>query len=179
MIKLELMERDDLIKVVQWNENKSADDLLQWAGPVYSYPLTLAQVENFYLNEVKKENSNIYAYKILLTETGAAIGTIEIRITDEENKIGKVGRFLIGEESIRGKGIGTKVLREVVRMGFEEFKLNKITLGVFDFNEGAIKCYEKVGFKKVKFIENARKSSNSYWNLFEMAILKDEWPSIN
>ena len=175
MIKLSLMEKEDLIKIIEWNANKSADDLLQWAGPVFSYPLTLGQVENYYLNEAKRENSNVSIYKILLMETDEIIGTIEVRITDEEQKIGKVCRFLIGSEDIRGKGIGTEVLKEAVRICFEELKFEKITLGVFDFNESAIRCYEKVGFVKVKFTENARKSSNGYWNLYEMAISKEEW----
>ena len=175
MIKLSLIEKEDLIKIVEWNANKSADDLLQWAGPVFSYPLTLGQVENYYLNEAKRENPNVLIYKIILTETEEIIGTIEVRDIDEEKKIGRVGRFLIGSEDIRGKGIGTKALKEAVRIGFEDLKFNKITLGVFDFNESAIRCYEKVGFVKVKFTKNARKSSNGYWNLYEMAISKEEW----
>jgi len=175
MIKLNLMEKEDLIKIVQWNANKSADDLLQWAGPVYSYPLTLGQVENYFLNEAKRENCNVLIYKIILTETDEIIGTIEVRAIDEEKKIGRVGRFLIGSEDIRGKGIGTKALKEAVRICFEELKFEKVTLGVFEFNQSAIRCYEKVGFVKVKFTENARKSSNGYWNLYEMAISKEEW----
>ena len=174
MIKLSLIEKEDLIKIVQWNAGKTADYLLQWAGPVFSYPLTLGQVENYYLNEAKRENPNVLIYKIILTETEEIIGTIEVRDIDEEKKIGRVGRFLIGSEDIRGKGIGTKALKEAVRIGFEDLKFNKITLGVFDFNESAIRCYEKVGFVKVKFTKNARKSSNGYWNLYEMAISKEE-----
>lgn len=170
-----MLQKEDLKKIIEWNENKSADYLLQWAGPMYNYPLSLGQVENYFLNEVKKENSNIFIYKILLTSTGEIIGTIELRQIDEDKKIGKVCRFLIGEENVRGKGIGTEVLREILRIGFEDLKFKKIILGVFDFNKNAIKCYENVGFIKVKFIKNARKSSNGYWNLYEMAVSKDEW----
>lgn len=170
-----MLQKEDLKKIIEWNENKSADYLLQWAGLMYNYPLSLGQVENYFLNEVKKENSNIFIYKILLISTGEIIGTIELRQIDEDKKIGKVCRFLIGEENVRGKGIGTEVLKEILRIGFEDLKFEKITLGVFDFNKNAIKCYENVGFIKVKFIKNARKSSNGYWNLYEMAVSKDEW----
>ncbi|MCQ1529922.1 GNAT family N-acetyltransferase [Lutispora saccharofermentans] len=175
MIKLDLFEKEDLKRIIEWNANKSADDLLQWAGPMYNYPLTLVQVENYFLNEVEKDNSNIFVYKIQLINTGEIIGTIELREVDENNKIGKICRFLIGEENIRGRGVGTEVLKEILRIGFEDLKFEKITLGVFDFNQSAIKCYENAGFTKVKFTENARKSSNGYWNLYEMIISKDEW----
>ena len=179
MIRLDFLEREDLDKIIEWNVGKSADYLLQWAGPMYNYPLTLKQLEEYFLKDVKKDDSNIFAYKILLTETGEIIGTIELREIDRENRIGKVGRFLIGIENIRGRGIGVRVLKEIMRIGFEDLKFEKITLGVFDFNHSAIKCYENAGFKKEKYIENARKSSAGYWNLYEMSILKKQWQMQN
>ncbi|WP_435789844.1 GNAT family N-acetyltransferase [Clostridium sp.] len=179
MIKLDLLEKEDLKKIVEWNVNKSADDLLQWAGPMYNYPLTLAQVENYFFNEVKKDNSNIFVYKIRLINTGQIIGTVELREIDTNNKIGKICRFLIAERNNRGKGIGTKVLVEAIRIGFEDIKFQKITLGVFDFNHSAIKCYENVGFTKEKFLENVRKSSIGYWNIYEMGISKVKWEMKN
>lgn len=175
MINLEYLEKEDLKIVVEWNANKSADYLLQWAGPMYSYPLTLTQVEDYFFNNVKKDNSNIFAYKIKWVDTDEIIGIIELREIDESNKIGKICRFLIGEEIFRGKGIGTKVLKEVLRIGFKDLKFEKITLAVFDFNHSAIKSYENVGFVKERFCEKVRKSSTGYWNLYEMAISKIQW----
>lgn len=54
-------------------------------------------------------------------------------------------------------------------------KFEKVTLGVFDFNENAIKCYESSGVKKERLIENAKKCAAGYWNLYEMAISKIDW----
>ena len=173
-MKLELMNREDFYKIVEWNKDKSADFLLQWAGPSYTYPITIAQIEDYYFNEVQKEDSNIFIYKII-GDGDEIIATVGIREADKVNKVGRVCRFLIGEEEVRGKGIGAKALNEVLRIGFEEMGYEKITLGVFDFNIGAIKCYEKVGFKKEKLIENSRKASNGYWSLYDMGILKEEW----
>lgn len=179
MIKLHLLEIEDLNKIVKWNEGKSSDYLLQWAGPMFTWPLTIDQMKTYYLNEVKKEIPDIFVYKIVIGITKEIIGTIEIRINDKENKIGRICRFLIGDESTRGRGIGTQVLKEAIRIGFEEYHFEKITLGVFDFNYGAIKCYENVGFIKDKLLENVRKSSTGYWNLWEMFISKSRWEEIN
>lgn len=175
MIKLGVMKKEDLKKIVEWNVNRSADDLLQWAGPMYTYPLTISQVENYFINEVKNDNYNISVYKIQLINTDQIIGTIELRETDKNNKVGRICRFLIGEIDDRGKGIGTKILKEVLRIGFEQMKFEKITLGVFDFNQSAIKCYENTGFIKEKLLRDSRKSSVGYWNLYEMSISKAEW----
>jgi len=175
MIKLNYLEKEDLSKIVEWNANKSADFLLQWAGPAYSYPLTLKQVEDYYLNNVTMNNSRIYLYKIILMETNEMIGSLELRENEADNKSALVCRFLIGEENLRGKGIGADVLKEVLRIGFEDFKFEKVGLRVFDFNHSAIKCYENVGFVKEKLIENARKATTGYWSLYEMSISKQAY----
>lgn len=175
MLNLNLLERTDLNKIVEWNINKGSDFLLQWSG-IYNYPLTLEQIEN-YLDNINKENSNINIYKIHIN-TGEIIGTIELREIDKNNKIGRVSRFLIGDEKYRGRGIGREVLKEIIRIGFKDLSFNKITLGVFDSNHAAIKCYEHVGFKKVAFLKNARKLSYGYCSIYEMAISKKEWQII-
>lgn len=84
-------------------------------------------------------------------------------------------RFLIGEEKFRSKGIGAQALKELLRIGFKDLNFKKITLGVYDFNHSAIKCYEKAGFVKEKLLENATKVAIGYWNSYEMAISKGEW----
>jgi RimJ/RimL family protein N-acetyltransferase len=175
MIRLELLEKEDLNKILEWNNGKSSDFLLQWAGPLYQFPLTINQLEDYYINDVKKVDSSVFVYKIVLTGTDEIIGTVELREIDKEKRVGRVCRFLIGDDSARGKGVGTIALKEILKIGFVDLNFDKITLAVFDFNEGAIKCYQKTGFKKVKFIENARKAIEGYWNLYEMAVSKAEW----
>lgn len=175
MIKLKYLEKKDFKKIVEWNNNKSAEYLLQWSGPMYKHPLTEEQIEEFFLREVQKDNSNVFVYKIILVESNEIIGTVELREIDKDNKVGCVCRFLIGEENIRGRGIGKLVLEKILKIGFEELKFEKIMLRVFDFNHRAIKCYENAGFEKEKFLENARKSENGYWNLYEMGVLREKW----
>lgn len=175
MIRLESFETSDIDKVIEWNKDKTADFLLQWSGPAYNYPLTREQLEKNMKDEAGKENPKLHIYKAVLEETGDMIGTVELRERDKENRTGRVGRFLIGDKKLRGKGIGRLVLHKVLNIGFNELGFEKITLGVFDFNQGAIKCYEAVGFVKCELKENYRKSENGYWNLYEMAVTRDEW----
>jgi len=179
MIRLELIKKEDLYKIVEWNRNKSANDLLQWAGPLYEYPLTLSQVEKYFLDEKNKEVVDTYIYKIVTISTEEIIGTVELREIDRENKIARVCRFLIGEEKERGRGIGALALKEILRSGFEDMGFEKITLGVFDFNKGAVRCYEKVCFVIEKLLKDVRKAKDGYWSLYEMSILKFKWTNKN
>ncbi|WP_454052586.1 GNAT family N-acetyltransferase [Clostridium sp. Marseille-Q7071] len=175
MVKLEYLLEEDFDKIIKWNENTSPEYLMQWAGPTYKHPITKDQIAENFKNISDKEESQVFIYKIIYTESNEIIGTIQLIKTDNANKVGRIVRFLIGEESIRGKGIGTAAIDEILNIGFNTFLLEEITLGVFDFNHGAIRCYEKVGFKKTKITENARVVGNKYWNLYEMSIKKNEW----
>lgn len=175
MIKLEPLRKEDFKKIVEWNKGHSAEFLLQWSGPLYECPITEEQIVRYFENYVLKEKETIYVYKIINLETNEMIGTIELDVTDHINKIGRIARFLIGEENYRGKGAGKEALKEAIRIGFEKLKLNKITLGVFDFNISAIKCYKGVGFVIEELKENYRKIGDSYWNLYDMGITKEQW----
>lgn len=175
MIKLEYLEKKDFKKIIEWNKDKSSNFLLQWAGPLYKYPLTEEQLDLDFSYGVNEETSDLFIYKIIIGETNEMIGTIALKILDKENKCGRVCKFLIGEESVRAKGFGKQVLEQLVNIGFNTFNLHRISLGVFDFNEGAIKCYEKVGFIKEGLLRDVRKTENGYWSLYEMSILEDEW----
>lgn len=178
MIKLEPLQKEDFKKILLWNEGKSAEFLLQWSGPFYKYPLTEEQLEKYYDDYISKEKDTLFVFRIIDVESKEMLGTIELDVKDKINKIGRVARFLIGE-SCRGKGIGKEALKEVESFGFEKLNLNKITLGVYDFNISAINCYKKVGFIIEELKENYRTINNSNWNLYDMAITKEIWDRKN
>lgn len=86
-------------------------------------------------------------------------------------------RILIFIPSMLGKGIGEDATRLTVNYGFQRLNAHRIWLGVNEANLGAIKCYQKVGFK-----EEGRKRKELYchgeWlDAVQMGILKDEWKS--
>jgi RimJ/RimL family protein N-acetyltransferase len=175
MIKLELIKDEDFNKVVQWNKEKSKDFLIQWAGPAFEFPLTEEQLRQFFKDYNTSNSASPLLFKIILESSGEIVGTIEIRKYEKEVNTGRVGRFLIGEESARGKGIGSAALSEIVRLGFDELKYDKICLGVFDFNSSAIACYKKIGFQIDRLTEKYAKASDGYWNLYDMSISRSSW----
>lgn len=58
----------------------------------------------------------------------------------------------IGEESARGKGIGKQVM-SFIEEHAKSRGFNRIELGVFAFNEKAIKFYESIGYKRIAEIK--------------------------
>lgn len=89
-------------------------------------------------------------------------------------------RILLGAPGQLGRGIGTETARMVVNWGFRRFNAHKIWLGVNANNVGAIKCYEKVGFKRegnCGVLEDEIFCDGNYSDVIRMRIKESEWPS--
>ena len=89
------------------------------------------------------ETGKVAQFIILLDDKG--VGSVYLRDIDYDKKSAEYGIF-IGEESARGKGVGTKSANLILEYAFGELKLEKIFLRVYKDNPGAIKSYEKAGF---------------------------------
>lgn len=77
--------------------------------------------------------------------------------------------FVIVDNKERGK----ELIDLAVRYAFDLIKVHKISLGVFENNTAAIKCYQSCGFKEVK-PENAESYTcmGEVWNCLEMELTR-------
>jgi RimJ/RimL family protein N-acetyltransferase len=62
-------------------------------------------------------------------------------------------------------------MQEVVRLAFDDLRLHRISLNVFDFNIPATRCYEHVGLIKEGHLRDTRRASDGYWSMFVMGML--------
>jgi RimJ/RimL family protein N-acetyltransferase len=169
---LKPFEKDDFSRLIGWV--KTPEFLLQWAGPIFHFPLDESQLDT-YLKDTLEDPPMRKIYKVLNTADRRVIGHIELNGIDLRNKMATICRVLVGEPSERRKGTGLQMVRKVLEIGFDELGLHRIDLLVFDFNRVAIQCYEKAGFIKEGRIREARKIGNEYWSLYQMSILEHEW----
>ncbi|WP_077596143.1 GNAT family N-acetyltransferase [Oceanobacillus kimchii] len=175
MIRLEHFGRQDFDLLISWID--SPEFIMQWAGTEFSYPLDENQL-NQYIKGANEKNSKVYIYKVVLDETNEIIGHISLNNIDLKNRSARIGKVLIGNTRIRGKGIGQKMVIELLKIAFDNLSLHRVELDVFSFNESAIKSYEKVGFVKEGLLRDFRKMENGYWSLWQMSILENEWRNI-
>ena len=127
--------------IVKWTNEKGKGFLEQWAGKSLDFPLTESQIDDL------KDIYSIFC-------ENEFVGIIQ-KIRKEHDNI-HIGRFLINPE-LAGKGLGKRALIEFINLIFQDEDVNSITLNVFDYNVGAKKLYEKVGFEVVNVIENPMK----------------------
>lgn len=135
MIRLEKFSESDFDRLINWIDSKEA--LVQFAGPIFQFPITKVQLRAYV--EMKDKEP----YKVILNENDEVIGHCEINLG---NQFPRLSRILIGAENNRGKGIGRAIVKEMVLKIQDKFPGKPIDLNVFAWNTGAIRCYEKAGF---------------------------------
>lgn len=80
---------------------------------------------------------------------------------------------IVVSSHVRGKGIGTRILKRIFQMA-KELKKNKIVLEVVDTNQEAKKLYKRIGFKVVKEAKFSLLTRNAGFDkVFQMEKLLD------
>ncbi len=172
MIELKYFDRSDFEQLIGWIDSPSF--LLQWGGPAFEFPLTTSQLER-YIENANRKDSETFIYKVIECETHKVIGHISLGKIDRKNRSARIGKVLVGNKHVRGKGIGQQMIKGILSIAFDDLHLHRVSLGVFDFNLSAIACYEKAGFNKEGLLRDSRKNGDEYWSLWEMSILENEW----
>lgn len=158
----------DFDRLISWIKNEK--ELVQFAGPVFNFPLTRAQLHN-YLIDPKR-----HAFKIIHVDTHTVIGHCEAYQEDEQHS--RLCRILIGDKSFRGKGYGTVLTKMLTEWIFENLQAEYITLNVYDFNAAAIKSYEKAGFVITAVNENKIQVCDEMWTSYKMRVDRENFYNI-
>ena len=88
-----------------------------------------------------------YHFAIVAVDGDELIGNCGIEVISAIDRTGELG-ILIGDKRFWNRGYGTEAVRLLLGFGFLTLNLNNIRLTVHSFNERAIRCYEKCGFKR-------------------------------
>ncbi|WP_058304077.1 GNAT family N-acetyltransferase [Gorillibacterium timonense] len=115
-----------------------------------------------------------HSFLIIHNESGLPIGRCLLFSLDFINNSGKLGIF-IGDKEYWNKGYGKEALTLLLDYGFNLLNLNSMMLGVFAFNEKAIRCYHNVGFKEIGRLRQARLIAGHYHDAILMDILAGEF----
>lgn len=126
------------------------------------YNIITSQYREIYfsktLDEVKKYEGKIFLYKENNHIVGLIVGIVNNDALDNYDfKAPKRGRVseLIVSKSCRSKGIGEKLLK-AMEEHLKALGCQDILIGVFGYNERAIKFYEKMGYH-TRMIEVTKK----------------------
>jgi RimJ/RimL family protein N-acetyltransferase len=167
-VKLERFKNRDIGSVLSWVKDEA--QMVQWAGPVFDWPVTQKQ----FRTHLKAAKSKFTLYPFGLYHGSKIIGYCELSGHAHKHNSAIASRIIISPRS-RNKGLGLFMLTKLLEFGFNEIGLNRIGLAVFDFNKSAIKCYKNAGFVLEGTLRQSSKVGDLYWNCHLMSILQKEW----
>jgi RimJ/RimL family protein N-acetyltransferase len=161
---------DDISTIVSWNDDPSICEGLGDTG-VYSASMLEDQVAD----KIREDDEHNLFLGIELAETGELIGQVSLQNIDWRNRSGSTGVLVDPEH--QGEGIGTEALSLVLRYAFEVLNLHRVELheGVLEFNQAAVRVYEKCGFKVEGRSREAFFYKGRYWDKLHMAVLASEF----
>lgn len=163
-ILLEPFTHADITRFISWIQNE--EELIQFAGPYFSFPVTVQQVEQYLAEERRK------VFTVRDKVSGVVFGHCEINATDA---VPRLARIFIGDKQFRGKGHGKEMVIALLRKAFALYNTECIELNVYTWNTSAIRCYESVGFVINPGKESDTTVQGKVWHSQNMVIHREQF----
>jgi len=176
MITLEPFTAADFTQLMEWVDDERL--MKEWSGSMFSFPLTEAGLSWYVEGANNVHDPDVFIYKAVDSKTDLTVGHISLGGISQRDRAGRITRVLVGNSTERRRGICQGMVKALLRIGFDDLQLHRISLGVYDFNHAAIKCYLKAGFQQEGVLRDVVRHDDTYWSLIEMGILEDEWRAL-
>ncbi len=157
----------DTANIIKWRNAPSVVEHF-----IYRTPLDEKSHLNWLHNRVL--TGDVAQFVIVDNTDKKDVGSVYLRDIDKTHKKCEYGIF-IGEESCRGRGIGSKAAKLALEYAFNELGLNRVFLRVFADNKRAIKSYENAGFKYEGTFKQDVIIDGKPYDMVFMAVLREEW----
>jgi ribosomal-protein-alanine N-acetyltransferase len=166
-IYLRPLERDDAPVIAPWINDPESRRMFRTNKPV-----NIQNEIDFIDRAGTSEHDLVLA--IVLKENDHLIGFTGFHEIDFRNRHCLFG-IGIGDVEFQSKGHGTEATRLLVDHAFATMNLNRIQLLVYEYNERAIRVYDRIGFTKEGVLRQENYREGRYWDTWVMSILRDEW----
>ena len=111
----------------------------------------------YYVSETERGEVEAYAILRGLEETSSAI---------------ELKRIVVGTPA---RGLGRRILKELMRIAFREMRAHRLYLDVFDHNARARHLYESLGFRYEGVMREAARRDGHWCDLHLMSMLESEY----
>ena len=135
-------------------------------------PVSEAEHEKW-VESMLLERSDLVFFVIEDLASSVAIGTCKLLNVNAQHRSAEL-QIRIGDESARGKGLGTEAVKLLRNFGFQDLNLHRIYLHVFKANKRALRAYEKCGFHHEGLLRPAAFIDGEWKDLNVMGILKTD-----
>jgi RimJ/RimL family protein N-acetyltransferase len=123
-----------------------------------------------------EEDKNLFYFTIRAREGDRLIGKAVVEWIEWTNGNGWL-RLGLGAVEDRRKGYGSQALHLLLRFAFAELNLFRVTALVPEYNEGAVRLFQKFAFVEEIRRRKALNRDGALWDLLAFGLLRSEWES--
>jgi ribosomal-protein-alanine N-acetyltransferase len=137
---------------------------------------TEAEVRDFvrtFVGQREERPRTKFQLAITLPDDGRLIGNCGIR-----RKVPEVSEAEIGYEldpRYWGRGYATEAARAMLRFGFEELRLHRITAWCVSENRASARVLEKLGMRREGHLRESEWMQGRWWDTLLYAIVDQDW----
>lgn len=147
ILRLRPYKSEDSKVIAEWIKDEKV--FHQWGGGRFGdYPINADIIDEKY----RKQNGDCAEfdnfYPMVAFDESGVVGHFIMRYTGGDHNVIRLG-WVIVDASKRGCGYGKRMLEMGLEYAFKLLKAKKVTIGVFDKNESAYRCYKSVGFQEI------------------------------
>ncbi|MFP4497815.1 MAG: GNAT family N-acetyltransferase [Vulcanimicrobiota bacterium] len=164
-LRLRPIRKEDIDKWLIWLNDEEVMKYLS------VYGVNRMQEESFFETMTKSNNEKVFTIE---TKEGEPVGVTGLHKIHWEWRNAELG-IIIGEKKHWNKGFCTEAMRLMVEIGFNRMNLNSIYLRVCEFNQHAVKCYEKAGFVIEGRLRQHHYFNGRYSDEIFMSIIKEDF----
>lgn len=135
-------------------------------------PMREDEVDRFF--ETRALGADALSMAIHVRATDRLIGTCAFSQLDGDHG-SALYHITIGEKDAWGHGYGTEATDLMLAHAFATLGLHRVALGVFEFNERAIRSYIACGFVIEGRAREAIFRGGRWWDELSMSVLASEW----
>jgi len=111
-------------------------------------------------------------YYVSETDQGEVQAYAILRGINEDSGSIELKRIVV---AVPERGLGRKILKELMRIAFQDLRAHRLFLDVFDDNARARHLYESLGFKYEGIMRDAAHRDGKWHNLHLMSVLESEY----
>jgi RimJ/RimL family protein N-acetyltransferase len=145
-------------------------------GNGFVYPRTAAQIKK-QVEELEKEadeTRSLFLFAVRARVDDRLLGFARLNWLEWSH--GSAALSLgIGEPKDRGQGFGAEVLDMMLHYAFDELNLFRLSAIVPEYNLGALRFFERAGFRQEARRRAAFHRGGRRWDAIHLGLLSEEW----
>jgi len=128
------------------------------------------EAEREWLKKSKEDRKNNFEHNYTILYGGELVGGCGIKIDQHRKHVGELGYFI--DEDYWGKGIATKAVRLLEKIGFKELGLERLVVLMDPKNKASERVAVKRGYKKEGTMRKAVKVEGEFKDMHLYAKVK-------